>query len=128
QIQATLDEHGDAYRINGDETIFWTIPSREPVKVLFLHTYANAFRNTRSTFLREAAKDELKLPEDMRFGNMPMPRFSIDGEDDPVPRWVAPDDANPDDRTVVRVELPQAVEFGVSLTIKIAFTLDLPRV
>ena len=47
-IDATLVEtgFGDGVRIVGDETIVWTNTSREPVKVLYFHTYANAFRNT----------------------------------------------------------------------------------
>lgn len=32
---------GDGVRIVGDETIFWTNVSQEPVKLVYLHTYAD---------------------------------------------------------------------------------------
>lgn len=118
---------GDGVRIVGSEQIFWTNASSEPVKVVYLHTYANAFRNTRSTFLREALKDGAELPKDMKFADMAMPRVSAYG-DELATKWVSPDDGNPDDRTVVRVELRDAVEPGTTLQLGVRFTLEMPRV
>lgn len=118
---------GDGVRIVGDETIFWTNVSQEPVKLVYLHTYANAFRNTRSTFLREALRDGAELPKDMKFADMAMPRVSAYG-DELATQWVSPDDGNADDRTVVRVDLRDAVEPGATLQLEIRFTLEMPRV
>lgn len=129
-IDAQLVEtgFGDGVRIVGNEQVFWKNTSREPVKVLYLHTYANAFRNTRSTFLREAMRDGLELPEDMKFSDMKVQSINtIDGTA-LTPAWVSPDDGNPDDRTVLRVELPSAVEPLGELGLRIGFTLEMPRV
>jgi hypothetical protein len=129
-IDAQLVEtvFGDGVRIVGNEQVFWKNTSREAVKVLYFHTYANAFRNTRSTFLREAARDTFELPDDMRWGDMTVQTVTtIDGTV-LKPSWASPDDANPDDRTVLKVELPAAVEPAGEIALKIAFTLEMPRV
>jgi len=129
QIRAQLLETDppDGLRVAGRETIVWENTSREPVRVLYFHTYANAFRNNRSTLIREWSKDDFKVPDDMTWGDMPMPRISVpDGDVDA--RWVAPDDGNADDRTVLRAELSHSVEPGAKLPITVEFTLDLPRV
>lgn len=129
KIEAELVETGigEGVRIVGDETVFWTNTSTEPVKVLYLHTYPNAFRNTRSTFLREALREGVELPEDMRYGDFSLTRITVDS--DPLEfKWVAPDDNNADDRTVARVELRHTVEPGAVLQARFEFTLDMPRV
>ena len=129
-IDATLRPLGleEAWRIVGDEKVFWTNTSHDSVKVMRFHAYANAFRNTRSTFLREAARDELKLKDDMVWADMPLPRMSIIGGADLAPKWVSLDDGNPDDRTVFEVTLPQAVEFGDRIGIRLHFELEMPHV
>jgi hypothetical protein len=119
---------GDGVRLVGDETVIWKNTSREAVKVVYLHTYANAFRNTRSTFLREGMRDGLELPDDMRFSDMKIQSITtIDGTA-LSSEWRSPDDGNADDRTVLRVELPSAVESLDKISLKIAFTLEMPRV
>ena len=129
KIEAELVETGigEGVRIVGDETIYWTNNSAEPVKSLWLHTYANAFRNTRSTFLREALRDGMELPEDMRYADFSLTRITVDS--DPLDfEWRCDDDANSDDRTVARVALRHAVEPGEILKVRVEFTLDMPRV
>jgi len=127
-IETELQETSfDAIRLVGRETAVWENTSHDSVRALYLHAYANAFRNTRSTFLREAMKDGMELPDDMKFADMRITRMSAHG-DELTWKWVAPDDANADDRTVLRVDLPQAVEPGDKLPLKIEFTLELPRV
>jgi peptidase M1-like protein len=128
KIEAELVETGigEGVRIVGDETIFWTNTTSDAVKVLYLHTYANAFRNTRSTFLREALRDGVDLPEDMRYADLSLTRITVDS--DPLDfEWRHDDDGNADDRTVVRVPLRHAVEQGAVLQARVEFTLDLPR-
>jgi hypothetical protein len=127
-IETELQETGaDAVRLVGKETAVWENTTRDSVRVLYLHAYANGFRNTRSTFLREWARDGQELPDDMKFSDMRITRMSAHG-DELNWKWVSPDDGNADDRTVLRVELPQAVEFGDKLPLKIEFTLEMPHV
>lgn len=127
KIEAHLvEKDAHAWRIVGDETIFWKNASRDPVKVVYLHAYANAFRNTRSTLLREAMRDGFDLPDDMTFGSMQVTRLTA-YDDELTSAWVAPDDGNADDRTVLRAELRESVEPGETLNLRVGFTLDLPR-
>src|SRR5207249_11321098 len=42
-------------------------------------------------------------------------------------RFIAPDDGNDDDRTVMRVPLPQPVGPGQAVTVAIAWTSHVPR-
>jgi hypothetical protein len=128
-FEVELQETGfDAVRLVGSETAVWENTSRDSVKALYLHAYANAFRNTRSTFLREAMRDGLELPDDMKFADMRIGRMTSAHGDELPWKWVAPDDGNADDRTVLRVELPQAVESGEKFPLRIEFTLEMPHV
>jgi hypothetical protein len=128
-MEVELQETGfDAVRLVGKETAVWENTSRDSVRVLYLHAYANAFRNTRSTFLREATRDGMEIPDDMKFADMRIGRMTSAHGDELPWKWVAPDDGNADDRTVLRVELPQAVEAGEKLPLKIEFTLEMPHV
>src|SRR5207253_6384825 len=42
-------------------------------------------------------------------------------------RFIASDDGNPDDRTVVSASLPQPVQPGATLTIEVTWTARVPR-
>ncbi len=119
----------DALRLVGDETIVWTNTSQDRVGVLYFHLYPNAFRNTRSTFLREALRDGRKLPDDMAFGEMEVQQVEVKAMGATLtPRYVSPDDQNPDDRTVMFVKLPQPIEPDEVQVVTVKFTVDFPRV
>ena len=40
--------------VHGKETLYWTNPSTDTVPYIRFHLYLNAFRNTQSTFKKEA--------------------------------------------------------------------------
>ncbi len=44
----------DAKTLDGQETLIWRNPSADPVAELRFHLYLNAFKNNRSTFMRES--------------------------------------------------------------------------
>jgi hypothetical protein len=116
-------------RITGQQRIEWRNTSNEPVEVLYLHLYANAFRNTRSTFLREAAAGGWEPPEDMEFGGIDIQEIGLVADPEPLTlEFVQPDDGNADDRTVARVELPRPVQPGEPLGVKLRFTTTLPTI
>ncbi|MGZ7065996.1 MAG: hypothetical protein ACXVI6_06550, partial [Candidatus Aminicenantales bacterium] len=70
EIWVELDDA--AKMLRGKEDIVWTNRGREPVPDMLFHLYWNAFKNSASTFFREAA-DETPVarrsePEDGEWG------------------------------------------------------------
>ncbi len=128
-IDVSLDPA--THTLKGQERITWRNPSPEPVSELWFHLYLNAFRNTRSTFIRESGGqlrgDE--MPEG-GWGWTDVTRLTLaDGTD--LKRGATfehPDDDNADDRTVLRVPLPSAVAPGAEIALDVTFAATLPRV
>ena len=138
-IEATLDP--EARTITGKETLTWRNISSASTSELQFHLYYNAWRNTRSTWLREA----LELG-----GRRRVPPSSLSKEDwgwtqvrsvrligavpgaPPVDvtsrlRYSSPDDGNTDDRTVLVVPLPRAVSPGETINVSIDWLAQVPR-
>src|SRR5215212_2355750 len=117
--------------IAGTERLTWTNPSPDTVGELWFHLYLNAFRNNRSTFLRESG-GELRgerMPDDGWGWTTVRSLKLADGTDlTSRIRFEHPDDDNADDRTVIRVPLPAPVPSGASITLAIDWTARLPRV
>ncbi len=119
----------DRLRIGGEQLVVWTNTSDEPVSVAYLHLYANAFRNTRSSFLREKAFEGWSPPDDMQYGGIEIRRLSRVGFPGELElSYVSADDANPADRTVARVQLDPAIAPGGQLALKMKFTTTLPTI
>jgi hypothetical protein len=129
KIDAKLDT--DAKTIIGGETLTWRNASEIPVSELRFHLYLNAFKNNRSTFMKEsggslrgfgAGKD--------KWGFIDVTKIAIkDGADLTAGvEFVQPDDQNKDDQTVMRVALPGPVPPGASITLEISFQSKLPQV
>ena len=115
----------------GRETVTWRNPSDDAVSDLWLHLYLNAFRNTASTFVRESGGQLRgdRMAEN-RWGWIDVSSFRLaDGTDlTGAIRFEHPDDDNAEDRTVIRVPLPQAVPPRGSITFDVAFKAQLPEV
>ena len=119
------DEH--PRHIKGTQLVHWTNTAGDAANSLYLHLYANAFRNTRSTFFREFLRDGGKVPEDMVFGGIDVSRIAL--LDRPLQfEYVQPDDGNADDRTVIRVKLEEPVDSNTAIALRIEFTTELPSV
>ena len=117
-------------QIRGKMTIVWTNPGRDPVEFLYFHLYANAFRDGESAFLRERNRDGGELPEPMVWGGCEITQLTLPVGDprgrQPTMEFVPFEDA-PQDRTVVRVKLPQPVESAGRVILRAEFTTELPR-
>lgn len=130
RITATLDPV--THKLTGQQQLTWRNRSKLPVRAVYLHLYLNAFRNSGSLFFHE--KNELgfefrsEVPmRDGDWGWIDMTRAAQGGQ--PVTwRFVHPDGGPKTDRTVVRLDLPQAVAPGGSTTLDIDFSARLPRV
>ena len=134
-IDARLDVQ--TRTLTGREVLVWTNTSTSAVRELQFHLYYNAWRNKESTWMREHALT-------MWWGNVAARRredyAAIDiaslrliggtaGATDLTSaiRFIAPDDGNTDDRTVMAVTLPSVAGPGQTITLEIGWTAKVPR-
>ena len=123
-IDARLDTA--AKIVYGRMTTFWVNMSKDNVSDVQLHLYLNAFRNRESTYFK-------------RFGGMRSIEspdsgwIDIDNITDKKGRdlsqvleFISPDDDNPHDRTVLRINLPEACRQGDTVFLNIEFRSKLP--
>jgi hypothetical protein len=116
--------------ITASETITWRNITSRPATELQFHLYWNAWRNDRSTFMRELAlagsSDDDRTEGD--WARIDVTSIRIGGVDRTAARrFIAPDDDNQDDQTVMAIGLPQPVAPGATATIEIAWTAHVPR-
>jgi hypothetical protein len=116
--------------ITGSETIVWRNITARPAADLQFHLYWNAWKNTRSTFMRERAlggeNDRGRGPNE--WARIDVTTITVAGADRTASkRFIAPDDDNPSDETVMAVPLAQPIEAGASTTIEVTWTAHVPR-
>ena len=132
-LEATLDPVNRL--ILGRGRLSWRNIASVPATELRFHTYWNAWRHPSSSWLREQA-----LGRDRTLAERPdEDRASIDltalaiaganGRHDLLPRarYIAPDDGNAADQTVLAVALDHPVQPGESLEVDLAWTARVPR-
>ena len=132
-IDVTLDPA--TRTLTGTEIITWRNPGAIPAYSIRLHLYWNAFRNTRSTWLkqRQLAGDNAlgAAPEgDFGYTNVTsLKQLNPDGSETELPRFrhISPDDQNRDDRSLAAADLPTAVQPGETMRLKVSWTGRFPR-
>ncbi|MDQ3488045.1 MAG: M1 family metallopeptidase [Acidobacteriota bacterium] len=146
QPSAALSPRNASYRIaarldpatrtiTGTETITWRNTSSIPATTLQFHLYYNAWRNTQSSWMRErmqAGNTPLaSRPEaDWGWTDLSMMRVNRGGTVADVLsqlRFIAPDDGNADDRTVVEAPLATPVQPGETIEVEIGWVSRVPR-
>ncbi|MCC8362239.1 M1 family metallopeptidase [Lysobacter sp. A6] len=130
KIQATLDPK--KHTIDGKQQLTWRNRSDRPVKAVYLHLYLNAFEGPGSTFNTEMRNNRFGFRsgvqvEEGGFGYSRLQRVAQNGAKVPW-KYVQPDGGPSTDRTVVRLDLPEAVAPGGETTIDMDFFNQLPRV
>src|SRR5262245_37877691 len=128
--QITCRHDADKKTLEASEVLTWKNATSKPAPTLRLHLYLNAFRNTLSTFWRESRGQGRDGPLPDSWGSIEITRMTgPDGADLlPAMRFISPDDANPDDRTVAEVVLPRPVAPGETISVALDFAAKLPRV
>jgi len=119
--------------LQGTQTLTWTNLQERPTNRLWFHLYWNAWRNRHSTWMRE---DRIRGRSD-RKGEIPEADWSYievdsvglsDGTDLTRTMYFAfPDDRNVEDRTVMVVLLPEAVEPGETVSLDMTWHSKIPR-
>src|SRR2546423_12585863 len=134
-ITARLDH--PTRTIHGDERISWRNPSAHAATSIQFHLYYNAWRDERSTWMRERTlargrSDPRRGPSD--WASIVVDRMEIlsasggeAGDVTPRLRFIAPDDGNADDRTVAELPLSRAVAPGDTIDLRIQWTSHVPR-
>src|SRR4029453_1683845 len=130
--------------ITASEVILWRNTTTKSTDELQLHLYWNAWRDKHSTWLREAALGGRTFREHRQneWGQIDVNsirllpsedegKLQADSPDRQTPqlltRFIAPDDGNKDDRTVLAASLPHAVQPGASVRVEIKWTAHVPR-
>ena len=126
-----------ARTLTAREPLVWTNITAHPAGELRFHLYYNAWRNEHSTWMREHALTSWWSAAGSRrggdFAAIDVSNLQITGGSiAPVDltgamRFIAPDDGNDDDRTVMAVTLPEPVGPGGTITVDMAFTAKIPR-
>jgi hypothetical protein len=117
--------------ITGSETITWRNITTKPATDLQFHLYWNGWKNTHSTFMRERAlgsgnNEGRRRPDE--WASIDVTAVTVAGSDRTAStRFIAPDDENPNDETVMSVPLAQPIEPGASAAIEVAWTAHVPR-
>jgi len=124
-IRVSLDDSNKTTR--GDLTLTWTNPSNDTIPDLQFHLYCNAFSNAKSTFIRENL-GSAPWKKDNGWGWMIVDSIAVRGvvQTDSM-RFIAPDDGNADDRTVLQVPLSQPVQPRETIHVDIRFHAKIPR-
>ena len=129
RIKAALIPEEKAVR--GQEVLTWLNDSDEFIGELQFHLYLNAFKNNRSTFMKESLGTHRGFPSDKKnWGYIEVKTLQIENGADLMPdfEYIQPDDGNKDDQTVARVLLPEPVPPHEKITIFIEFYAKLPKV
>ena len=135
----SIDVRLDAERrtLTGREVLTWRNTSNLATGELQFHLYYNAWKNTRSTWMRERRLGrgpdlEGRPAEDWGWIDVTAVRLLGAGDAPPIDLTdrahpIAPDDGNPDDETVLEVPLPDRVEPGETVNVEIEWTSRVPR-
>ncbi len=129
RLAATLDTAN--HTIAGRGRLTWRNIASKPATDLRFHMYWNAWRDPSSTWFREL-RDPMADRASEDPGSIDLTSFSLvtaGGAQDLLPRvqYIAPDDGNAHDRTVLSVPLDKPVSPGGVIDIDLAWTSRVPR-
>jgi hypothetical protein len=122
--------------LTGEQLLTWRNTSTIPATSLRFHLYYNAWRNTRSSWMRElalAGAPELADRPEADWGWIEVTSLKLVGTSGaPLDltaalRFIAPDDGNVDDRTVAELPLSAPVAPGETVNVQIAWSSRVPR-
>jgi hypothetical protein len=132
-VRLDAEEH----LVHGTQVLEWRNPTQRATSELHYHLYYNAWRNDRSSFLRRRhgrsdrevgdVRDDEWAYCDVHTVELVDESGSVLADLGSTREFIAPDDDNADDRTVMRVELPDLVDPGETVRVKLTWTSKVPR-
>ncbi|GAB3887566.1 M1 family metallopeptidase [Spirosoma agri] len=132
QIDVKLDPA--TKKIDGQETLTWRNASTDVIRELQFHLYLNAFRNEKSTFMRESGGqlrgDQIdRNAKENPYGSIDIVSMKVRGGEALAYQFIQPDDPqNKDDHTVIRVPLSKPIGPGETIALDISFRAKLPKI
>jgi hypothetical protein len=125
-LRGRLD--ADAHEVEGRGTIRFVNASSKALEDLRIHLYLNAFKNTRSLFLRSPFGRSRSGQTTVDWGYIDIRRLTA-AELGPEDLWKRAEFTEPaDDETDARVPLPRPLEPGQTLTLSVEWTSRLPGI
>ena len=131
RIEAALDSK--THVVTGHERLVWRNPSGDRVSELQFHLYLNAFKNNRSTFMRESGgqlRGDHAGEKAEDWGAIDILSLKNEAGADLLAssRKIQPDGNDPADETVLAVPLPSPVPPRGEIALEIEFRSKLPRI
>ena len=134
-IEVTLD--AEAKTLSGTQLLSWRNIQQQPTDELWFHLYWNAWRNDHSTWMLENRHRGRARQRDVRendWGWIEIDSIRLPDSDGgenvdltDAAHFAAPDDGNPDDRTVLVVPLPRQVAPGETVELEMTWHSKIPR-
>lgn len=120
----------ETHRLHGTEVLRYTNRSPDMIPDVQFHLYLNAFKNEKSTFMRESGgRLRSDTMEEDGWGWIDVHALTLNGTDATAQlEFIQPDGTDPRDQTVARVPLAQPLAPGQTLEIGITFEAQLPKV
>ena len=115
--------------LHGEELLTWYNKTPDVITELQFHLYLNAFRNNKSTFMKESRGKSRghKISKD-GWGYIEVNRIALPSGEDLTGKmeFIQPDDDNEYDRTVFRLPLSRPLQPGEFIKLEVDFTAKLP--
>ncbi len=133
-VKYIIDAHlfPDKRTLKGTEILTWINKSTQRVDNLRFHLYYNGFKNPQTTFFQESKiyRESQKELSKLKFGGITIEKIRVIGGADSTAkmRFLSPDDGNPNDRTVMHLDLEKPVQHNQAISIKIDFALEIPGI
>jgi hypothetical protein len=127
KLHATLDPA--AHTVHGTGTIAWTNRSKRATSELWLHLYLNAFKNERSTFIRDPIGGFRGGRPVKDWGTIDVRKLVLTGEGE-ADLWAKAElhREGDTDETDVRVPLPREIAVDESVQLEVVWDAKLPSV
>jgi hypothetical protein len=124
-IDARLDTK--TRMLKAQQVLVWHNKSNDVISEMQFHLYLNAFRNTRSTYMKESGRGRRIGNEG--FGFIEVSKIALASGEDLTAKmeFIQPDDGNADDRTVFRLPLPAPLKPGESIKLHFDLSAKLPQ-
>lgn len=129
KMEVKLDN--EAKTVSGTMQAFWVNKSTDTVPDIRMHLYMNAFRSNKTTFYTESGNSGWEASpgeKAMDLGWIEIKSFEDNKGVDLMPgmEYISPDDGNKEDKTVLKVMLPEPAKPGDTVFIKVNFETKLP--
>ncbi len=124
KIEAKLDVNEKT--VDGRMETYWVNKSDDIIPDVQMHLYLNAFRNSKSTFYDGGAGFNSGPDADSGWIDI-ITLSDKNGRDlSTAIEFISPDDGNPDDKTVIKINLPEPIKQGDTVFLNITFKSKLP--